>query len=130
MSLDHKKRFNYDTNSIVYQKFTVSNESFDDGQNIPVVITPFGIMPAEMDANFRIWIGHTNFNVTDDILQKINKTEGVEALKPLTRYKFAVGIGKLFDENLVKKEISETVASLLSKPENPLNVQNNKFGPV
>ena len=90
---------------------------------MPIVITPFGIMPAEMDANVRIWIGHTNFNVTENILNSIEKIEGVEALKPLTRYKFALGIAKLFDENAVKTNISRCISTLLKTPKNPLNVQ-------
>ena len=58
-----------------------------------------------MLSNFDCWIGHTNFDITKEIKSILNKTEGVELLKVLSRYRFFVGIGKMFDFKEVCKKI-------------------------
>lgn len=63
-------------------------------------------------SNFDCWMGHTNFNITHGIREKINKAEGVEILKVVSRYRFFLGIGRMFDfkdvrtniENIIKGE--------------------------
>ena len=55
--------------------------------------------------NFDCWMGHTNFNITKDIRDKLNKTEGIEILKICSRYRFFVGIGRMFDFTEVRKNI-------------------------
>jgi hypothetical protein len=61
----------------------------------------------QLTANFDCWIGHTNFNITEDIKNKINKTEGIEILKIYSRYRFFVGIGRMFEFKDVRKNIEE-----------------------
>ena len=58
-----------------------------------------------MLSNFDCWIGHTNFDITKDIKSKLNKTEGVELLKIISRYRFFIGVGKMFDFKQVRKNI-------------------------
>lgn len=55
--------------------------------------------------NFDCWMGHTNFNITESVKETLNKTEGVEALKICSRYRFFVGIGKMFDFKEVRRNI-------------------------
>ena len=63
-------------------------------------------------SNFDCWMGHTNFNITKGIREKINQAEGVEILKVVSRYRFFLGIGRMFDfkdvrtniENIIKGE--------------------------
>lgn len=57
--------------------------------------------------NFNCWIGYTNFNITIDIKDKLDKIEGVELLKIFTRYRFLVGVGHMFDFSDVRKRIEE-----------------------
>ena len=59
--------------------------------------------------NFDCWMGHTNFNITEDIKTALDQTEGVEALKICSRYRFFVGIVKMFDFKDVRKKIEQTI---------------------
>ena len=58
-------------------------------------------------ANFDCWVGHTNFNVTEDVKSALNAIDGVEVLKICSRYRFFVGIGKMFDFSEVRKCIEK-----------------------
>ena len=52
---------------------------------------------------------YTNFNITEDVKEELNKTEGVEVLKIVSRYRFFVGIGKMFNFKEVRKDIEENL---------------------
>lgn len=75
---------------------------------LKIIVTPMGIIPyTENTASnkiFNFWVGHTNFNLTNFICELIENSEGVETLDIFTRYRFRIGIGKLFD---VKTTISQ-----------------------
>jgi|LULG01.1.fsa_nt_gb hypothetical protein len=83
-------------------------------QELPkVVATPMGVYEV-YDRNkpsnqFDCWLGHTNFNITPKIKSLIEEIEGVEALKILTRYRFFVGVAKLFDFKDVRIEIERAI---------------------
>lgn len=62
-------------------------------------------------ANFECWMGHTNFNITPEVRDKLNTTLGVEVLKICSRYRFFVGIGKMFDFAEVRQAIEQTLQS-------------------
>lgn len=55
--------------------------------------------------NYECWIGHTNFDITESIKGAVEKTNGVEILKICSRYRFFIGIGKMFNFSEVRKEI-------------------------
>lgn len=57
--------------------------------------------------NFDCWIGYTNFNITLDIKNELDKIEGVELLKVFTRYRFLIGVGHMFTFSDVRKRIEE-----------------------
>lgn len=57
--------------------------------------------------NFDCWMGHTNFNLTKDIRDKLNRTEGIEVLKICSRYRFFIGVGRMFDFKDVRKTIED-----------------------
>lgn len=63
--------------------------------------------------NFDCWIAHTNFNITLDIKNNLDRIEGVELLKVFSRYRFLVGVGKMFDFSDVRKRIED----MCNKPE-------------
>jgi hypothetical protein len=54
-----------------------------------------------------MWMAHTNFSITDEILNSIEEVPGVEVLQPMTRYRFIIGIGELFDIREVRTMIEE-----------------------
>lgn len=62
-----------------------------------------------MLSNFDCWIGHTNFDITKDIKNKLNTVEGIEVLKICSRYRFFIGIGKMFDFKEVRNNIEKTI---------------------
>lgn len=77
--------------------------------NSVTINTPIGkyhiadkLMPTKM---FDCWIGHTNFDITKKEERVLNKASGVECLKVMSRYRFFIGIGKLFDFSSVRGEI-------------------------
>jgi hypothetical protein len=63
-----------------------------------------------MAQNFDCWMGHTNFNITGEIKDKIENSEGVEVLKICSRYRFFLGVGRMFDF----KEVRHNIESLLT----------------
>jgi hypothetical protein len=60
-------------------------------------------------SSFDCWIGHTNFDITMNTKNILDKVQGVEVLKILSRYRFFIGIGKLFDFKEVRQEIEENL---------------------
>jgi len=62
-----------------------------------------------MASNFDCWMGHTNFNITQDTLDNLNKMEGVEILKICSRYRFFIGIGRMFDFTEVRQSIEDSL---------------------
>lgn len=62
-----------------------------------------------MLSNFECWIAHTNFDITKDIKNKLNKIQGIELLKICSRYRFFIGIGKMFDFKEVRKNVEKGI---------------------
>ena len=60
-----------------------------------------------MLANFDCWVGHTNFNITNSIKKALEESEGVEILKLTSRYRFFIGVGRMFDFTDVRQDIEE-----------------------
>lgn len=59
--------------------------------------------------NYDCWLGHTNFNITEKIKKKLNEVEGVEVLKVCSRYRFFIGVGRMFDFSNVRGNIEKTL---------------------
>lgn len=80
-----------------------------------IITTPF--MPLtnqlmediSMLSTFDCWIGHTNFDVTHNIKNILDEIPGIELLKICSRYRFFIGIGKLFDFKNVRKDIENAI---------------------
>lgn len=85
---------------------------FLNGENEEITIVPvpnYFFEQIELICNYDCWIGHTNFDITGIIKNIINKTQGVEVLKIMSRYRFFVGVGKMFEFSDVRKEIEEKI---------------------
>jgi len=76
-------------------------------QQPAVTITEEMISDISMLANFDCWVGHTNFDITPSVFKVLNKTKGVEVLKVCSRYRFFLGVGKMFDFKDVRKQIED-----------------------
>jgi hypothetical protein len=88
------------------------NDTINKTSNpIKVIATPMGLIPYnEYTASskiFNFWIGHTNFTISKNTAQIIENTDGVETLDVFTRYRFRVGIGKVFEDREVMRLIEE-----------------------
>ncbi len=70
---------------------------------LQMISTPIGFYhPDDInrpDRQFDCWMGHTNFEITHSLKSTIEKIPGVELLSILGRYRFFVGIGRLFTFN-------------------------------
>ena len=60
-------------------------------------------------SRFDCWIGHTNFNITTSIKDKLNEVNGIEVLNVISRYRFFIGIGKMFKFSEVRKDIENYI---------------------
>ena len=85
--------------------------------------TPFGqyeagdpMSPASM---FDCWICHTNFPICAQEYKTINeKIAGIGAFKVISKYRFFIGVEKLFDFSDVRREIEDKICN---KDGNPLD---------
>ena len=86
---------------------------YSPNKDIKILMTSFGVIPipehADPSTTFNFWIGHANFEITEDISKTIEKVEGVETLEVYTRYRFRIGIGKLFKDSEVMVSIQDAV---------------------
>lgn len=62
-----------------------------------------------MTSSFDCWIGHTNFDVTHSIKEKLDRVPGIELLKIYSRYRFFVGIGQMFNFTKVRNDIEKAI---------------------
>lgn len=62
-----------------------------------------------MASSFDCWVGHTNFDITPKVKDILNAVEGVELLKICSRYRFFIGVGKMFNFKNVRKEVETQI---------------------
>lgn len=113
----------------------VEDDSFDDGEveegellfsssldgiyQPKYISTPIGkykdddnLLPTKL---FDCWICHTNFDLTNgnnntpDHVKILEQVPGVEVLKVMTRYRFFIGVGKLFSIRDVRVDIAKAL---------------------
>jgi len=77
----------------------------DDVESMMIPISNKLVEDAMMVTNFDCWLGHTNFDITPDVKATLDRTEGVELLKIMSRYRFFIGVGKMFEFAKVRKSI-------------------------
>jgi len=84
-----------------------------------LVHTPVGMYQVDDRMNpirqFDCWLGHTNFDITDSIKNEIESIAGVEVLVILTRYRFFIGVGKLFSFRDVRVNIENSTCGKTSE---------------
>lgn len=68
--------------------------------------------------SFDCWMGHTNFNITEETRESLSETAGVEVLKICSRYRFFVGIGRMFDFAEVRKAIEKSLGDAKGESKN------------
>lgn len=87
------------------------NEDDENGFDVvPLMVrTPLGayspyeqMTPTKL---FDCWIGHTNFSLTEGDKIRLDMVDGIEVLRIMSRYRFFIGIGKLFDLKSVRPQV-------------------------
>jgi len=91
------------------------DESDEDMPNLQMlelpmqIRTPLGVYgPLEtMSPNnmFDCWFCHTNFDLTEADKNALDLVDGIEALKIVSRYRFFIGIGKMFSLTDVRPRV-------------------------
>ncbi len=95
----------------------------------PVLLTPSGYIPLspyyDFNKRFEFWMGHTNFDIDDDVADAIEKTPGVVILDIVNRYEFRFAVGRLFKGAEVKAAICETLHAVPPRKGeiNPLDIR-------
>ena len=86
--------------------------------HIRTIITPFGVLPITEKTRasnyFKLWVGHSNFKLTEDFYKIIGDSAGVEALDILTPYRFRIAIGKMFVDRDVMKAVRDCMVEHIS----------------
>ena len=72
-----------------------------------LAVTEELISQVSMLASFDCWVGHTNFNISETIKKTLEEVAGVEILKISSRYRFFIGVGRMFDFTDVRQDIEE-----------------------
>jgi hypothetical protein len=84
-----------------------------ESQPAKMLVTPMGVVPMPEHSHpskiFNFWNGHTNFSITPSVVKIIETVDGVETLDIFTRYRFRIGVGKLFDDSQVMFDIQEAL---------------------
>jgi hypothetical protein len=90
-----------------------------DEEPVKVIVSTLGLIPYnEHTASskiFNFWIGHSNFNISDQVKNTIEQTDGVEILDIFTRYRFRIAIGKCFKNSDVMSHINTNVYKIISE---------------
>jgi len=61
----------------------------------------------EFEEEYELVTVHTTFDLTSGQLRYISMIDGVSSLQEFTRYKYLLRVGKLFDVNAAKEEITK-----------------------
>lgn len=78
-------------------------------ENSMIPLSPQLLDEVSMLSNFECWMGHTNFDITPEVKESLDKIEGVELLKICSRYRFFIGVGRMFNFKEVRKNIENVL---------------------
>lgn len=89
------------------------DDEFPEEKIQNIMSTPFGFWRIDDCMNpykqFKLWMGHTNFTINAKIANIIKCIPGVEVLTILTRYRFMIGVGELFNIRDVRTAIERSL---------------------
>jgi hypothetical protein len=77
--------------------------------NIMLPISEKLVEDMTMLSNFDCWMAYTNFDITEDIKDILNAIEGVEVMRICSRYRFFLGVGKMFNFKQVRSDIEQSL---------------------
>ena len=107
----------FDTDGFIAELEEFIDEPVINHHPIKTIMTPMGVIPIYEHSLpskiFKFFVGHTDFNISKGILKIIKDTPGVETVDVFTRYRFKIGIGKVFLSKIVLKNVQDNIFSLL-----------------
>jgi len=117
-NMDEAKWTDYD-NDIQETDVLENEQNTIISKPIRVIASPLGLIPYnEHTASskiFNFWLGHTNFNISENIKNLIENIPGVEILDIFTRYRFRIAIGKCFNDSETMQLITNTIEQKLNE---------------
>jgi len=96
---EEERPVKYEPEEVEEQAFPILNITDDIANHIAI------------SSNFDCWVGHTNFDITPTILKSMDELEGVEILKIFSRYRFFIGVGRMFNFKNVRSELETKLKS-------------------
>jgi hypothetical protein len=85
----------------------------------PIIITPMGMLPysekTSCETVFNFWTGHTNFSISKDISDILERCDGVETLDVFTRYRFRIAIGRAFKDSSIMTTINKKIYEYINE---------------
>lgn len=73
-----------------------------------IISGPFGVVSLhdrDRLTDYNLWVFKTNFDITQRVMERIERTPGVLACNAWSRYHGRIAIGHLFDEEVVQESI-------------------------
>ena len=117
-NMDEAQWNNYDNEEDVEDGYEEIENIKKNSKTIRVIASPMGLIPYNEYTSsakiFNFWVGHTNFNLSSEIVSEFEKCEGVEILDIFTRYRFRIAVGKCFVDNEVMKNIADIADSFIN----------------
>lgn len=96
---------------IIKESEDIDDDEFDSQmlEQEEIITSPFGVFKLKDFFNpmgqYNWFMGHVNFTLTQDIIRDLCRITGVEKILILSRYRFLVAFGKVFEDKEVKKNI-------------------------
>ena len=104
------------------KKHEHEEEEEEVGGSVRMVVSPQGMIPVGdeilLSSKYNLWVGYSNFDITNSVVKTIEDVQGVESLDIFSRYRFRIGIGKLFDEVQTKLLIEEVLGCITNSLDN------------
>ena len=100
---------NYDDHPEEESYMTSEEEDMSTNFLIPVPVSDDLVNEITLMSTFDCWIGHTNFDITPSVKKILNEVNGVEVLKICSRYRFFIGVGKMFEFKTVRENIERII---------------------
>ncbi len=85
------------------------SSEFMDGMQKDFVGQKLTVHQESQLLDFNLWIMHLNVDITPRMISAIEEIDGVETLDIISRYRARLGIEKLFPEETIKKNVSDTI---------------------
>ena len=94
----------------------------DEARHVRMMAGPYGLIPMGehglSSKLYKLWVAHTNFDITPSVAKTVAHVEGVEILRIWTRYRMWVGVANLFDTHEVQRAVER---ELCGEPEKPVS---------